>query len=214
MAYSFPNTFSEEVMLIDERIDEMPAGALTALDTLRHAGITVQLGVTRGDVEAITTIAGQLGVREFCPNDLETRFGNEQMMRGWLDKNGGRGMFLPRNTDHEIVGYGWTGLESNEHLPECDTTFAVRLSASEAGKGLGAPLTTVIYAGSVALFGCRRVGLESWESNVAAIKSYQKAGAELVAVEDGERPTYNGNLENTPVLRKDRRYFMQFPEAA
>ena len=182
-----------------------------ALDQLAREGFEVTAGVRRADVAPIANIAGQLAIREFCPKDQASRFPDEAAFMRWFNKPGGRGMFVLRRGD-DIAGYGWTGTEPCEQLPACETTFALRLNGQFAGRGLGAPFTAAILTGSMALFGARRIGLETWASNTAAVKTYLKAGASLVTTQDGERPTLAPTPCETDGKRRDVRLYMHFPQ--
>lgn len=207
---SFPTTFVAEHIPITPGLLE-DEGA-EAMDRLQHAGFEVVAGLRRAEVPEITAIAKQEGVREFCPRDLTKRFPDEETVEyAWLPKNGGRAVFLLRRLG-KIAGYSWTGQETCPELPECETTFAIRLHEDMAGKGLGAPYTSVTVFASMALYNARKIGLETWGSNGGAVSSYVKAGARLVRVKDDMRPTLHPAANETDGMRRDTRMFMQFPQ--
>jgi hypothetical protein len=182
----------------------------TALQKLNARGIEVYTGFRRQDQPEVATIAGQTGVREFCANDTNRRFATEEMAEEWQKK--GRLFFQLRDLGRSsLIGYGWTGPERCGELPDCENTFAERLSEEVAGRGLGAPFAVVIASGSVALDVCK-VGLETWGSNTAAVRSYLKAGAELVTTRDDQRPTQNPAPHEADGKRRDVRLFMRFPQ--
>jgi phosphoglucosamine mutase len=200
----FPTTFAENVSLLaPEDLDE---DGQDALSLLREAGYEVVTGLRREDVPAVTAIAGQDGVREFCPKDLSKRFGDEEMAEEWQTK--GRFFFqLRRVGQAELAGYGWTGPEPCAELPDCENTFAIRVNEADGGKGLGALFTRAIISGSKLRMG--KIGLETWASNVAAVKSYERAGAIVVERKPDTRPTINGPAGSTV---QDTRLFMYFPQ--
>lgn len=207
---TFPTTFTDVTKTL--AADSLDEKGNEARAILAAAGFEVKVGVQRTDFAAIAEIASQEGIREFCPNDISKRFGDEPMMEKWLGKNGGRGMFLLYETQSgDLAGYGWAGAGEYEELPECMTTFAIRLNERMAGKGLGKPFTDVIVSGSVMLFSALHIGLETWGSNTAAVRTYLKAGAVLVTTKDAVRPTLKPAANETDGQRRDIRVFMQFP---
>jgi len=183
----------------------------TALSALEKAGYTVSVGLRAKDLPEFQAIANQDGVREYCPEDLDRRFGSLDKMKQWQER--GRLVFQLRKIGElSLVGYGWTRNEKCPQLPDCDTTFAVRLSKEVAGQGLATLLTTVIVSGSMAQ-GLRRIGLETWASNIAACKTYQRAGAKLQHEEPGKRLTIiksGGRIRRRQIA--DIRRFMSFTQ--
>lgn len=207
----YPASFTDRPLLLSQ-FELNPAG-VAAVEKLHQRGFEVVVGVTTADVPFITEIAQQQAVREQCPKDMTNRFGNQDMMTQWLGKNGGRAVFLLRDREHHTIrGYGWTGLEPCEQLPEYTTTFGVRLDERVSGQGLGAPFVAAILYGSMALFGSERVWGESWGSNVGAIKTYLKVGAVLVSTKDDWRPTLETGPGVVDGKRQDIRILLKFPQ--
>jgi len=203
-------------MVTNEDVDEHSP----ALELLHSKGYILSLGVREQDVAALTRIGSQLGTREYCPGDLERRWANINMARQYMTKNGGRAVFLLRHASDydEIIGYGWTRAitkSDKAFLPTCNYTFGLRLDEAARGQKLAAPTTESIVAASMSLFNCRGVGLQSWQSNIAAIKSYQRAGAEITTiVENQPRPTLDTLKpadENGRNITIDSRVYMYFP---
>lgn len=214
-AANFPNTFEESPYIL------MPTNLLPAhsehLRILNEKGYDVIAGLARTAVPALTEISQQAGTIEFCPNGLKHRWGNESMAEKQLAKDGGRGVLqLVSRKTGDTIGFGWTGSISEQdkaYLPMCENTFALRLHEASRGKKIGAPFSRVIVAGSMALWGARNIGLETWASNTPAVKTYLSAGAELVTTKDDVRPTtlrgpgrfqYNNH-------RNDVRLYMNYP---
>lgn len=211
MSMRYPDTFTRELVPLDPH--GLSEAGQRALGQLHIEGFDVEVGLRRRDVADIAAIANQEAVREFCPNDLEKRFGDEQMAEAWLAKNGGRGVFLLRHMgERALAGYGWTGAEITPELPDCETTFALRLSEEVAGRRLGTPFTTAIVSGSMAVFGTTRTGLETWASNTRAVRTYARAGTQLVTSRDDKRPTLRPAPNETEGMRRDTRLFMVFPQ--
>jgi hypothetical protein len=207
---NYPTTFSETLVpLQDVDLDER---GQQAIDALKGRGFEVVAGLRVADLSEIQSISHEEGVREYCPKDEgPKRFATkESTEKEWLPK--GRGMLQLRSIgDGALAGYGWTGPEQCEELPDCPITFAERLSERFAGNGLGAPFAVAILSGSAALYGSERVGLETWGSNTAAVRTYLRAGAQLITTRDDERPTLKPAKRETDGLRRDVRQFMKFP---
>jgi RimJ/RimL family protein N-acetyltransferase len=199
---TIPTTFTEQLHSLP--LNTMNNDGFAAMQELRAKGFTVALGLRQADVESLNGLANQTAIREYCPNDLSRRFGDEAMVQKWLEK--GRLTFQLRKIgEASLSGIVWTGPEKCVDLPDCDSTFAIRLSEEVAGQGLAAPLTIAALSGSVAL-GVKKIGLETWQSNIGAVKTYEKAGAKHIATRKGRRPTLapEGEID-------DVRLFMQFP---
>lgn len=186
---------------------------LESILKLHEAGFEVVAGIRKDDVPDITKIARQPQIREFCPHDLSERFGSSAMTKLWLGKNGGRAVFLLRETATQLIrGYGWTGCATSEKVLHGATTFGIRLDGKVSGRGLGLPFLTTILSGSMELYGTKYVWGETWGSNIGAVKIYARAGGELVTTEDSWRPTLNPNPnEAIRGMRRDIRIFLKFP---
>lgn len=207
---AYPTTFTDNPKnLAQVALDAVGAEAITRL---REGGFEIVAGVQTADIPAITEIAHQNAVLEFCPNDVTKRFGDYAMMELWLGKNGGRGVLLLRELDTKhIRGYGWTGLSRNEQLPEYAYTFGVRLDERVSGRGLGAPFVTAIFSGSKALFETKGIWGETWGSNGGAVKTYLRMGGVLVSTVDDWRPTLGMVQGDVYGKRRDVRLLMKFP---
>lgn len=213
---NFPNTFDETPHLLSPT-DLWPAHS-EYLSHLNANGFDVIAGLTRAAVPALTEISHQAGTVEFCPNDVKRRWGNETMAENQLAKDGGRGVLqLVSRRTGDTMGFGWTGKTSEdekEYLPMCENTFALRLHEASRGKKLGAPFSRVIIAGSMALWGANNIGLETWASNTAAVRTYLSAGAELITTKDDVRPTQDRTKFQHEHHRNDVRLYMNYPWSA
>jgi hypothetical protein len=214
---NYPTTFSPELIPLRDVITD-DAG-LAALEGLEAAGFEAVGGLRRVDLLGVTAIAETDPVQEYCPNDMKKRVGDESMAETWHGDRGGKGVVLLRRLgDGAIAGYGWTSPapeDEKKMIPGEEVTFAERLGPLAAGQGLGALFAEVIVSGAVKLHGARNVGLETWGSNPAAIKSYLKAGVSLVATRDDYRPTLTPTqaemlYSKQPGKRRDVRLFMKF----
>ena len=201
-------TFEEPTPLTSDTLD---SAGRDAVQRLAVAGFAVTLGLARTEVAEVAAIAAQPGVAEYCPEDITRRFGSEEKAEAWMSR--GRIVFLLRKMgESAIVGYGWTRPGRYEELPDCDTAFGVRLSSEVAGRGLGSLFTAAIVSGSMAK-GMRNIGLETWESNPGAWKTYLKAGAEFGQSKAGKRMTIIKSGRRTRRRQRDDvRMFMRFPQ--
>ncbi|HTH72702.1 MAG TPA: hypothetical protein VL737_05060 [Candidatus Pristimantibacillus sp.] len=180
-----PIRFVDELIPLDS-LPLDPAG-IDASIAMRERGYEVFLGLRPDEWRQVNALARQRGIQEFCPNDLLQRFGDEEMSDNWVGQL--NAFFQLRKIGGSAMhGYGWTDPEYHDTLPDCDNQFAVRLSEELAGQGLGKLFTAAIISGSMAL-GVRRIGLMTWEDNIAAWKSYEKAGAELITSKPSQRMT-------------------------
>lgn len=210
---NYPATYSERLRAA--RAPDLAGPGAQSLAALYRAGYGVACGIRRQDVSGVTSVANQPGVREFCPNDATMRFASVEKMEGWLTKGGGRG-FFQLFSGAKLAGYGWTGAETCPELPDSLTTFAVRLNAGGGftGQGLAHHFANVIVDASVAYYGACNIGLETWQSNVAAVKSYERAGAELITSRADARPTLTAEPDFLTAAGeayvRDTRSYMQF----
>src|SRR5215469_13501649 len=133
---AYPSTFTDTP--VDLSQVELDSAGVAAVSKLHDAGFEVVAGIRPQDVPVLTEIAGQTYVREYCPNDLTKRFGNNEMVEQWLAKNGGRALFLLRESaTHVVRGFGWTGPAICEKVADGETTFGIRLDERVSGQGLG-----------------------------------------------------------------------------
>jgi hypothetical protein len=213
---NFPTGFENEPHIL-QPTDLRPAHSEN-LSRLQAAGYDVVAGLDRSSVPHLTEIAQQEGTREFCPNDIKRRWGDEVMAEKQLAKDGGRGVLrLVARETGATFGFGWTGSiseEEQEYLPMCENTFALRLHEAARGRRLGSPFSRVIVAGSMALWGARNIGLETWASNTAAVRTYLSAGAQLVTTKDDVRPTLDRQKFSHQNHRNDVRLYMHYPWSA
>lgn len=209
---SFPTGFTERTETLDGGIGQRGD---TALARLREKGYTVATGLTEYFAGAVGVMGYQSHIREYCPKDsTESRFGTLPSTEKWLQKGGGRGMFLLLQGDGinaQLEGYGWTGVEACDELPDHPITSAYRIGERGQGQGLGKDFIQVVVSGTNSLYApSEGIGLETWRSNHAA-GMYNKVGFVLLAEarEDELRPTLQPDAVDGKVL--DRRLYMGYP---
>lgn len=216
---NFPNQFTEPIVVSE---NDVTAKLSLPIRRLNNQGLDVVYGISRDDVPALTQIALQPSTQEYCPNDME-RWGDQAKTQRQLAKAGGRAvMRLVSREDGQTLGFGWTGAMSDSeraHLPRCTTTFAIRMHEAAQGKHLALPFTQAILATTIAYCRARRIGLETWGSNRPAVRTYLKAGAELVDVQASARPTLQKPGRGRGIFIKDGRphvndvrQYMQFKD--
>jgi hypothetical protein len=212
----FPTAFTESIQPLTPSIGERGNEALARL---QEKGYIVATGLTPYFAGAISIMGQQPHIREYCPKDpTPKRFGTQESTANWLQKNGGRGMFLLLNqvvagdkvVGHLLHGYGWTGLEPCEELPDHPITSAYRLGAAATGKHLAGDFIQSVVFGTQALYAPEGgIGLETWQSNHAA-GLYQRLGFVIQSCREGElRPTLDPTAVNG--LVEDTRIYMAYP---
>jgi hypothetical protein len=209
---TFPSGFATRVETVTDGIGQR--GDL-ALKNLQEKGYSVAIGLTEYFAGAIGVMAYQSHIREYCPRDAsESRFGSLESTERWLQKGGGRCMFLLLRgfgVNAQLEGYGWTGLEPSKELPNHPITSAYRIGEKGRGRELGRDFIQVVVSGTNALYAPNEgIGLETWRSNHAA-NLYVLVGflAVAEAPEDEYRPTLQPDSNDGKVL--DRRLYMGYP---
>ncbi len=215
----FPNQLVSTVSNLEYTMD---ARGNAALARLHEKGYTVATGLTPYYAGAISLAGQQNHIREYCPKDATpSRFGTLQSTRQWVTKGGGRGVFLllgrPDSSNQEVDGqtmhgYGWTGYEASEELPDHPITSAYRLTASALGKHLSKDFVQVVVSGTHTLYAPDEgIGLETWKSNHAA-GMYQDVGFALQHRPDQPqelRPSLRKDAVDGKIL--DTRLYMAYP---
>ena len=209
---SYPTGFTERAEPLNGGIGQRGD---SALGRLREKGFTVATGLTEYFAGAVGVMGYQPHIREYCPKDAtESRFGTLQSTEKWLQKGGGRGMFLllrGEGKGAQLEGYGWTGIEPCKELPEHPITSAYRIGERGLGQGLGKDFVQVVVSGTNAIYApSEGIGLETWRSNHAA-SLYPKVGfvALAEAPQDEFRPTLQLDAVDAKIL--DRRLYMGYP---
>src|ERR1700712_1337685 len=104
---TFPTTFAEQAATLEPGIGER---GNAALDRLREKGYSVATRLTKYYAGAVGLMGAQRHIREYCPRDATlARFGSLASTEKWLQKGGGRGMFLLLRgigPDAQLEGYG------------------------------------------------------------------------------------------------------------
>ncbi|OGL34483.1 hypothetical protein A3F65_02060 [Candidatus Saccharibacteria bacterium RIFCSPHIGHO2_12_FULL_47_16b] len=183
----FPTTFSKPQAVkktISPAADE-------AIDFLNERGLTVLVGVDEELAAAISKMANEQHIREYCPNDCSKRFADLEATRGWLSHRHAVFTLAKKNEDGSwrAVGYGWSGPKKVDEVPGGETTFALRIGKAGLGQHLSEPFSQVVLAATAKLYDAKNFWLETWASNAAAVHVYKKLGFKLVNQKPGKRPT-------------------------
>lgn len=202
---NWPETFDQAVQPLAP--DGLNEAGLEAVRLLADQGYEIYIGLTAEYAEAIAAMALEPAIRENCPKDCAVRFADRPATERWLGKKRAAFLLLKHEADGSLrlAGYGWAGPGSNPHVPGGQSTFAVRISEADHGKGLAAPFSRLIVEGAAVLYGARDIWLETWGSNGAAVHIYHKIGCVTVSERPDKRPTTVGS----PV--SDTRVYMSIP---
>ena len=204
----FLDTFTDTLVPIKPYQILDTAGHNT-LRELRRRNLAMYMGLRPGDIKEIQAIANEGGIREFCPEDLSRRFAGTEHTRAWLGK--GRTMFQFRELGTgALAAYGCAGDKTCKEIPDQDTTLSLRASERFTGQGIGKLATLAIIAATTEIIGARNIGLKTWASNGAAVKTYLRSGATLVTSRDECRPTLYPAPNETDGMRRDVILFMSF----
>lgn len=199
----FPERLDEQTIPIDQQVQD--SLSREALAQLQQKGFVVHSGLTAAYADAITVMAQEPAIKEYCPNDSLYRFTDRAAVERWLTKR--RAVFLLLKQDAaglQLAGYGWSGLEASDHVPDGRTTFAIRIGQLGQGQGLATAFAQIIINASVSLYGASNFWLETWASNTAAVHVYQKIGFQQLDEVSSERASHGGTIPDT-------RLFMTLP---
>lgn len=187
--------------------DRLGEAGAQAIEQLAAKGYEIHTGLTLEFAAAITKMAQEPSIREYCPRDSAERFTDLEATEQWLSK--GRTVFLllkrEDNGDLSLAGYGWAGEAATEHVPGGQSTFALRVGQLGQGQGLATPFARLVVTAAIELYGAKNMWLETWASNGAAVHIYQKLGAVQVAEKPDQRPRPDG----TTIA--DTRLYMTLP---
>lgn len=186
---AYPTGFSPATINIDPNV--LSASGQAALQSLSEKSFGIELGLTRQRLPAIQVLSLQQSIKEYCPNDYSKRFLDEASAEAWVRK-GRIAVLLVDASNGQLAGYGWVGKGTNQHIPEGETTFALRISEDYQGRGLATPYSQLIIDVATQIYGAAGLWLEAWQSNAGAVHIYEKLGFTPVASEEAERPTANG----------------------
>ncbi len=200
----FPTEFSQHTKPV--MADGLNKAAKEALQELADKGYQVRYGLTDEYANNIAKMALEPSIKEYCPNDCGERFASLGATESWLAK--GRVAFLllqSKSNKLELVGYGWAGAGTSLHVPDGETTFALRIGEVGQGQGLATPFARLIINSSAAMYDAKNFWLETWHSNGGAVHIYHKLGFENVDETADERLTADGG--KVP----DTRLYMSLP---
>ena len=216
---SFPNEFAKDPEILQPDLGRL---GNAALERLNRRGYDVAVGLDEYYAGAISIMARQSHIVEYCPRDATAnRFGSRISTEEWLRKGGGRAVFLflekiedaREELEHQLAGYAWTGYDSMAKFADYPITSAYRLGANALGKKLAADFIQTVVSGTHALFSQDGLGLETWRSN-PAVRIYERLG--FFALEAGAdlqeewRPTLNFGAVDGKIA--DVRLCMGYPK--
>lgn len=193
----FPDAFAETPAPVP--VEKLGPVGKQAADELASAGYEIRVGLSRQYAADIIDMAKEPAIREFCPNDIGSRFKDLAATEQWLSKHRAVFLLIKKEADgSRLAGYGWVGPVESTQVPAGENTLAIRIGQLGQGQGLATPYTKLMADGSAILYDAKNLWLETWESNGGAVHVYHKAGFEDVAKEPSERPTAaGGHVQDT-----------------
>lgn len=208
---NFPKEFTKQPEVLDQDLGSLGNEALKKLNL---KGYDVALGLNEDYADAISVMARQLHIVEYCPKDkTQKRFASRDSAEEWLGKASGRAVFLflkKIEDDHQLAGYAWSGYDQNLEMAEYPITSAYRLGVNALGRGLAADYIQTVVSATRALLTNESIGLETWQSN-PALHIYKKLGFFVLKHSLKEwRPTLDLEAENGQV--QDQRLYMGYPD--
>ncbi len=215
----FPNEFAKPPEILQPDLGRL---GNEALERLNRRGYDVAIGLDEYYAGAISVMAQQSHIIEYCPKDATAdRFGSRNSTEEWLRKGGGRAVFLflekiedaREELEHQLAGYAWTGYDSMAKFADYPITSAYRLGANALGKKLATDFIQTVVSGTHALFSQDGLGLETWCSN-PAVRIYERLGffaLQAVAdLQEERRPTLNSKASDSQIT--DLRLHMGYPQ--
>ena len=210
----FPNKFSKPPEILSAGIGKRGDESLRRLN---GRGYDVAVGLDEDWADDISVMSQQLHIVEYCPGDrTDSRFADRGSTERWLTKAGGRAVFpflerleTGQDTEHLLVGYGWTGYEAAPEFDDYPVTSAYRFGNAARRRGLALDYIQVVVSATRHLFTDEGIGLETWMSNDAALKAYERLGFVELRVDPEEM---RQTLETASGEKSDRRVHMGYDE--
>lgn len=175
---TFPNKLTDEPERLEAGLGDL---GNAALQELAGRGYEVAAGLNEYYAGAISVMARQEHIVEYCPGDAtDRRFATLESTEKWLQKAGGRAVFLllqrsagePSAT--RLAGYGWTGYEEAPRFGAYPVTSAYRLGDIALNQGLYAHYVQAVVSATKRLFTAEGLGLETWQTNWRATRVYKE----------------------------------------
>lgn len=203
---NFPVAFDNQAEPLAAEFDE-PTNA--AINDLNHRGYIVLTGFTPELAEAVSKMANEEHIKEYCPRDCtDERFATVDSTQKWLSR--GHAVFVLAKQvgdgSWQPVGYGWSGPKTTGEVPGSRTTFAVRIGKAGLGQKLSLPFSQTIIGATAKIYDAKNFWLETWASNAGAVHVYEQLGFKLVNQKPSSRPTADGRTV------ADSRLFMSLPD--
>ncbi len=200
----FPTELADSALVLDGSIPLGRRGD-AAVATLGRNGLQASVGLEVRGVDRLVGVTTEQHIVEFCPSD-RNRFADVDACRIWASKQRAF-VSIADLASSELLAYGWSGPETNKHVPGADITTAYRVTRfgqtitkriRESGENdfrLGIQLGEMVIASAVHLFGASpdAVSLETWGSNGAARHLYALLGfvqLDSAPNEPASRPTF------------------------
>jgi hypothetical protein len=215
----FPTELADSALVLDSSIPLGRRGN-AAVAALTRNGLQASVGLEVLGVDRLVSVTTEQHIVEFCPSD-RNRFADVDACRTWASKQRAF-VSITDVASSALLAYGWSGPETNKHVPGADITTAYRVTRfgqaatkriRESGENdfrLGIQLGEMVVASAVHLFGASpdAVSLETWASNGAARHLYELLGfvqLDSAPNEPATRPTFEplGSNANGREVRLD-----------
>lgn len=179
---NYPTGLVHEVSALPESVNQ---------SELNEKGLFVVQGLDLSLAQQLVERSKEPHVVKYCPNDAPKRFKDVSAIESWQTKER---LSLPLisilgDGALKLEGFGWMGPgvpgEDEPQIPGAKITYAERIYTDAVGQGNALPYARAMLDTHEFLFGNDGVWLEAWVDNVAATKTYQKAGFDIYTVIPG-----------------------------
>ena len=173
MAEPYPTKFLEGTQaLLPERMQQEDRDALAALAEHEYE---IRYGLTAAYAGSVAVLAREPHIVKYCPEDSTAeRFDTIPDAENWLERSGGRAVFLLLKDDERVqrlAGYGWTGPMAAGEEADPATEFAFRIGEASKGHHLARPFGNLILAASRSMHGAHDFRAVTWRSNEPALRA-------------------------------------------
>ncbi len=214
----YPTELADSATLLTSSIDLGPRGN-EAVKMLTGHGLRTSVGLDLDTIKLLLAVTGEEHIVEYCPTD-QRRFADVDACRAWVSKHRSF-VAITDATSSALLAYGWSGPDTNKHVPGADITTAYRVSragqamtkhireSGDASFRLGIQLGELVIATATNMYGgaSDQVSLETWASNSAARHLYGLLGFEQLDSAPNE-PATRPTLAPTRVVDDERCFYV------
>jgi hypothetical protein len=183
----YPTELADLATILDQST-ELGSRGNTAVATLAEHGMRSSVGLDAATIDRLVGVTGEEHIVEYCPTDRR-RFADVAACEKWVEKHRAF-VAITDAASSELLAYGWSGPDQNNHIPGADITTAYRVTragqtatkrARENGNAnfrLGMHIGELVIATATYLYEAPpdEVSLETWATNGAARHLYELLG--------------------------------------